>query len=282
MFDITMQYRAIFSDEDSSRPTMQGDAGGSNSSGSSRGANRQRESSLLECSNFLHVWSSRRISEYISALGSHLAYINEGANLSSVLEHCMYCGNSLGRIGLDFRCLLVPLFESAVTDLFKKRMKSAVTLFGAMLDNYKWPNVGLSAGAKGGKGNGSNDDANGNGDNGSKSGTGPPYSLMQHPPLAVLANTVLHTYNELRHCAPQALEDVLTSQLEAMLQEVARTLNWYAVASSLDETERASFRNLSSQFCETLMPYLVTAFDRIYPNSCGKVATDEIKQSVLT
>ena len=41
-------------------------------------------------------------------------------SLSSVLEHCMYCGMSLARVGLDFRGLLPPVFEACILAMFSK------------------------------------------------------------------------------------------------------------------------------------------------------------------
>lgn len=54
------------------------------------------------------------------AVRTHLPRIQEGGSLASVLDHAMYCGGSLGRVGLDFRPLLAPLFEQAVLAMFSK------------------------------------------------------------------------------------------------------------------------------------------------------------------
>ena len=50
----------------------------------------------------------------------HLPRVSEGGSLASVLDHTMYCGASLGRVGLDFRPLLAPLFEAAVLALYSQ------------------------------------------------------------------------------------------------------------------------------------------------------------------
>jgi len=55
---------------------------------------------------------------YLETLASQLPNIREGGGLASVLEHCMYCGMSLGRVGLDFRALLPPIFEACIVNLF--------------------------------------------------------------------------------------------------------------------------------------------------------------------
>lgn len=60
---------------------------------------------------------------YLETLAGVLPRIGEGGSLASVLEHCMYCGMSLGRVGLDFRGLLVPLFEAQVLRLYANSVK---------------------------------------------------------------------------------------------------------------------------------------------------------------
>ena len=65
---------------------------------------------------------------YLDTLKRQLPRITEGGSLASVLEHCMYCGMSLGRVGLDFRGLLVPVFEQEVLRLFSSSVKVCVVL----------------------------------------------------------------------------------------------------------------------------------------------------------
>ena len=149
--------------------------------------------------------------------------------------------------------------------LFTKHTKNALSVFGSMLSNYKWPKVnsnlegptGHASTATSGSGSSAKDE----------SSAGPPYSLMQHTPLAILTNSISNAFNELRHCAPRAMANKLTRSLEDFLQEVARILKWYGIASDLEEAERASFRTLCSQYCDTLVPYLLNSFERIYPEN---------------
>lgn len=60
---------------------------------------------------------------YLDALREALPKVTEGGSLASVLEHCMYCGMSLGRVGLDFRGLLSPIFEACVRSTFANNIK---------------------------------------------------------------------------------------------------------------------------------------------------------------
>ena len=123
LFDVVMQYRAIFSDDPGptsyaaplasprtprTPPPQAAGAAGAGVGG--RGASRD--------GGILHVWAQRRVAAYLEAVHLHLPRIGEGASLASVLDHTMYCGMSLGRVGMDFRPLLAPLFEARVLELF--------------------------------------------------------------------------------------------------------------------------------------------------------------------
>ena len=62
---------------------------------------------------------------YLEALGAQLPRLGEGGALAAVLEHCMYCGMSLGRVGLDFRGLAAPLFETQILRLFRQAVQAS-------------------------------------------------------------------------------------------------------------------------------------------------------------
>lgn len=74
---------------------------------------------------------------YLDALREALPRVMEGGSLASVLEHCMYCGMSLGRVGLDFRGLLCPIFEACVRNTFAANVK---------VPPHSWPHACLPAG----------------------------------------------------------------------------------------------------------------------------------------
>lgn len=129
--------------------------------------------------------------------------ISEVSSLSSVLEHAMYCGMSLGRMGLDFRALLPPLFDAAVLAVFRRVLAVSLDRSLAALTTHRWstltrerrPPAPQSAGEDGGE-------------------QGPPLSLMEHPPLAMFANGVLAAFNELRHCAALSLRAPVIATLQ--------------------------------------------------------------------
>ena len=63
-----------------------------------------------------------RVCAYLREVEAALPDISEGSALASVLDHCMYCGLSLGRVGLDFRGLLPDLFQASTCALVTKQV----------------------------------------------------------------------------------------------------------------------------------------------------------------
>lgn len=75
----------------------------------------------------LFSWAEHRLTLYLGLLRDHLPQITEGGALASVVEHTMYCGMSLARVGLDFRSLLPPIFEACILSLFSQVRPTAST-----------------------------------------------------------------------------------------------------------------------------------------------------------
>ena len=103
LFDVVMQYRAIFADDTSTVEAAEGADGG-----------------------LLYSWATHRVGVYLREVEAALPGIVEGSSLASVLDHCMYCGMSLGRVGLDFRALLPPLFEARVAGIVHNALSVTV------------------------------------------------------------------------------------------------------------------------------------------------------------
>ena len=242
LFDVVMQFRAIFADETSAADAGAADAG------------------------LVHSWSVHRLSEYLHQLRAHLPRLAEGSALATVLEHCTYCGMSLGRVGIDFRPLLPALFEAPVEALFRSHLASASDGFEAALEAHRWvalpplPTPPQPAAAAGGGGGGE---------------LAPPFSLMEHPPVAIFANGVLGALNELRHCALGSLQARAAAALQACLAAGATSLLRYHSMrpTPLADAQLAQFCALVAAFTEVAAPFLVTCFCRVYPeNSAASVA----------
>ena len=114
----------------------------------------------------------------------------------------MYCGMSLGRMGLDFRALLPPLFDAAVLGVFRRVLAVSLERCFAALATHRWATLGRERRPPA-------DQATDDG--------APPVALMEHPPLAMFANGVLSAFNELRHCAALSLRAPVIAALQVIL-----------------------------------------------------------------
>ncbi|CAM9965807.1 unnamed protein product, partial [Ectocarpus sp. 13 AM-2016] len=65
--------------------------------------------------DILSLWLLRRVSAFVEQLKGLLPLVDDGGLLRSLLEECMFFGASMGRLGTDFRGLLVPVFEERVS-----------------------------------------------------------------------------------------------------------------------------------------------------------------------
>ena len=260
VFDVTMQYRAIFADNSSANV----DDGG-----------------------ILSSWSQRRVGGYVAAVESHLPRVTDGGGLASVLDHVMYCGASLGRVGLDFRPLVAPLFEIAALELYTHGLVSSNSALSSMLESHKWvalPSIAsraahlrqqqqlAAAQQAAATGEGSADAAAvpPHEQQQQQQPLGPPPpSLVEHPPLAVYANGLLAALNELRHCAPLSIREASAAALQRSLVSAAESLVHVQAVRTLNETERPVFRAACTALTATLCPYISACFDRVYSGGAG-------------
>mmetsp|Transcript_22711 Transcript_22711/g.70153 ORF Transcript_22711/g.70153 Transcript_22711/m.70153 type:complete len:554 (-) Transcript_22711:151-1812(-) len=246
LFDITMQYRAIFA----SQP-WQGQAP-AQAEGSSSGGSEALGSDAL-----LLSWATRRIDAYLQEVSALLPLIEDGGSLASVLEHCMYCGMSLGRVGLDFRGLLPPPFEACSRAMFVDGITAATGAFEDALQTHRWVALPAMAAA-------TSRVAASKGDDDAAADTGPPYALMAHPPLASFVNGCLAALNELRHCAPPALQRPLAAELGKACGAVADALGRYHAARALPADQMVLFAAMCSALADVAAPYLQGCFSRVF------------------
>lgn len=248
LFDIVMQYKAIFSEDSPSA----GDSGAS-------------ESAILTS------WAQHRVCLYLDALHAYLPLIKEGGSLSSVLEHSMYCGMSLGRVGLDFRGLLPPVFEKCMAALFSTALSNALEAFHVTLERHKWvamPNIPYAPKRQ----------SSSNGDKGGEAEAGegmedlsPPHVLMEHLPLAVFVNGILQAFNELRHCTPLALRIPVGQSLQDAILAVASALAHFHATRVLSESEAPLFEGACKVLADVVAPYVAACYGRFYAGCAGNI-----------
>lgn len=236
LFDIITQYKAVFSSSIES---------GDSNFGSKSGASGSE--------GLLSGWVLQRVTDFLTILEEHLPRLNDRFN--TVLGQCMHFALSLGRVGMDFRPLLGPLFERTISDLFATRVDLAFADFVeqvptlALVAHATLPDTEVSEGIT---------DA-----------PIAPLSLMAYPILARLTNNLLSALNELRECAPLAIGTTVAKALCQCLESVASQLaDYHAIhRETFDNRDKKNFVGLTHMFIESLVPCIVRCVDAIYPES---------------
>ncbi|MDP2437716.1 MAG: hypothetical protein Q8P67_18400 [archaeon] len=216
LFDIVTQYRAIFIDD-------------------------------LASSAALHGWVSSKIDQFCHALRRLLEDLTEGSHLSSLLDQSMYFAMSLGRVGADFRPMLVPMFVDAASKLLSSGIGHSVHRLLLALPQYAWAKQSKLLSYYSGRP--------------SHSPYDPPTVLLQYPPLAAFCNDSLATLNQFRHCAVFQLE---AFSRQFLADSLARVL------TAVEELEPSGFSSpgMHAQLVDTvtqvLNPFLLRALTRIW------------------
>ncbi|XP_004298490.1 PREDICTED: conserved oligomeric Golgi complex subunit 8-like [Fragaria vesca subsp. vesca] len=229
----------------------------------------------------LNSWLMHQVTSHLETLKILLPEISDGVLLSNILEESMYCCMVLGRvIGLDFRAMLIPIFEEAVVNMFSNNVSRAVEGFQLVLDSHRWvPAPAIANSSVHGGGGDDDDDV-----------IEPPYCLMEHPPLAVFVNGVAAAMNELRPCAPLSLKHVLAKELIKGLKAVSDYLMTYNAETGIllgENKESELFLSLCQAFIEITYPHCAKCFGRCYTGGAASVmdaksSCDGIRRLVKT
>eukprot|EP01087_Luapelamoeba_hula_P019127 TRINITY_DN6292_c0_g1_i2.p1 TRINITY_DN6292_c0_g1~~TRINITY_DN6292_c0_g1_i2.p1 ORF type:complete len:665 (+),score=130.15 TRINITY_DN6292_c0_g1_i2:18-2012(+) len=232
LFDIVTQYRAIFSDDTATQEEHK-DAG------------------------ILYSWLVQKVSEFLTILRMKLPEIKEGTAIANILDQCMYYGMSLGRVGVDFRALLPPVFEKTINSMFTTMICDATREFCANLSHQKWiaPPKALSAAMMGGL------------DTVETIAHAPPMLLLDYPSLAIYTNSLLTALNELRQCVPYSLRQSATSRLR---EEMMTAMGYFRTVHeelSLDENQQKYFEATCKIAGEVFLPYIIRCFSAVFDNN---------------
>lgn len=130
-----------------------------------------------------------------------------GNRIDSVLSQSMYFGLAFSRVGLDFRALMVPIFERAILDQFERALKQANGKFEESLTKVNWSELVADAQHSLSSSSSSTriDSSLKSASSSSNLIVNPPIVVMDFHPLALYLNVILHSFNELRLCAPLSL-----------------------------------------------------------------------------
>ncbi|KAI0558549.1 Conserved oligomeric Golgi complex subunit 8 [Gracilaria domingensis] len=277
MFEIITQYRAVFDDD-----TEEGSdkLGGDSSAISGR--------LYSHSSSILFDWTSSSVTEYLNKLRNGIRDVKDGAALNTILQQAMYCGQSLGRVGADFRAALPPMFEDSVMQIYCSHLNAALRQFEMMIEDNRWAPVGSSALRKerGQLGMGSQykrEFQSGDADSSSNNEYDPPLAILDSPPLAVFMNGILAAFNDLRLCAPLSLGP----QLGKVLHETLISAGEFMTAiggpggAFLKRSDRPHYVSMALSLRDLCVPHVSKCLEHCM-NSTGLICVEDLQDVLNT
>ncbi|KAH8553492.1 Dor1-like family-domain-containing protein [Umbelopsis sp. PMI_123] len=189
----------------------------------------------------------------------HLVNIKDISQLSSLLTQLMYCGMSLGRVGLDFRSLFAMRFQDAMLKLTQRLIDDAKKGFLDAINKAKTENIPPSQWMAT-KASSKQPEQSPERQNRQQIAS----QLIEYPVIAVFTNAILTLFNELRLLAPIALVQPINNYLEAAHLEIAQQIQIYAAPYLLTESstkenikaEQSVIRSFASGYIRSGVPYL--------------------------
>lgn len=233
VFDTVTQYRALFSDDDVFL------SGGGGAATLSHISYRQ----------IFSAWIFKRVEIYKITLKNTLAREElEEQALDSLLGQVMYFGQSLGRVGFDFRPQFLPIFTSVILRKCELHLKQGLEIFEDSLKSFSLPTT--FSDSRGGE---------------SVVALEAPPSLLVHYPLAEVSNAIAMTANELRHCAPVVVAFPVFDMIQKLLDAVSEILMRQERKSVACESEGKIAKSLIRCFIFDLVPYANRCYRNIFP-----------------
>jgi hypothetical protein len=142
--------------------------------------------------SILASFCNRKIQQFIQVLEEKLSDPSiEMTHIVSIMNQTMYFGMSVGRVGLDFRFLVAPIFETQILRRMHQSFSSALQAYQHARSHQKQVL-----------------DEN--------------TPLVDNVPLAQLYNRYLTALNQLRVCAPLSLQEPLEKLLHEHLQQIPK------------------------------------------------------------
>ncbi|TDL21007.1 Dor1-domain-containing protein [Rickenella mellea] len=174
----------------------------------------------------LATFAHHMLSSLRSLLSTNLPLVDDPTALASLLTHLTYCATSFARVGLDFRSVLPPLFDVAVTANFERTVGAATNAFTTAVSDAQRYNRSTSVWLVTAAAAASPPEDN------NVTPSQPvhmaPNILASYPPLAIFTNGILTALNNLRLLAPLSLLHPLLASLDTSLATCATSFLVYA------------------------------------------------------
>ncbi|XP_071440488.1 conserved oligomeric Golgi complex subunit 8 [Hetaerina americana] len=233
LFSIVTQYKAIFSDEEPNLTTHK--------------YNTINESAIF------YSWITDKISQFLRTLEDDLTK-GVGNSLDSIIGQCMYFGLSFSRIGADFRSLMAPIFIEVISQNFALAIKKCTKTFESDIEKFSLvkSQAKIYAGVSSSQ---------------LTKQEQPPHSLLEFYPLAEYCNGLLTAFNELRVCAPLAVTQNITNNLQESLTSVSKIMLavFRRKQQAFSEGERERFIAMCSCYADDLIPHIQHCLHLLFP-----------------
>jgi len=216
VFDALTQYRALFSDEDAAF------FGAATHSG-------QQQPVVYR--HIFSAWLFHKLRQFVKTLETHLSEEMEEQSVDSLMGQAMYFGQSLGRVGFDFRAWLVPVFFEVTTKRAMASLRKSIEVFEGEAGMRLWAeerceDLTLGDTAK-----------------------------INFYALAELCNGAAAACNRLRYTPPAAAAPLLVAELQTFAERADQLLD-AAVESVRDQREAAAAKEAAEQFRRRVVPFL--------------------------
>ena len=197
-----------------------------------------------------------------STLHTYLPMIEDTSALASLLTQLQYCGMSLGRIGLDFRHILVYSFEEAVQPMILRWIDAStedlVNIIVTSTEQIAAPSTWMSSKLV----------SQSSETEVKRYAFQPPMLLVAYPSLAIFTNGILSAFNALRLLPAVSLYEPIQNHLEACFMEIGNALKQYSDQATAHIPDEVTFlQSYSAAYARCCVPYLKSCLvDGIYGN----------------
>ncbi|CAG8629119.1 12995_t:CDS:1 [Cetraspora pellucida] len=272
-FDIVTQYRAIFSDEGgalASTPIYSSfmmpptpSSSWISSSPSDINANslgRRTMTAATAISDYtIHI-----LGQLTSVLAEFTPLISDTSSLSSILTQLMYCGMSLGRVGIDFRHLVTGYFETAVDRIIRKMITDGTHEFcddlKRAIKNVDSPSTWMISDKKSTNLSDLRPSLVSSSSTHTTSSFTPLITLLDYPPIAYLTNAYLAAFNSLRLVAPVSLFHPLGNHISQSLMLITDLLHEYGDTLVKHNHDITVLQGFNATFGQSFVPFISRCF----------------------
>ncbi|CAG8604813.1 6758_t:CDS:1 [Funneliformis caledonium] len=205
------------------------------------------------------------LNQLTSVLAEFTPLIIDIQSLSSILTQLMYCGMSLGRVGVDFRHLVTRYFEEGVERIIKKIISDGTQVFldelKQAIKNINLPNTWMIVDKK---------STNLIESSIRSSSFTPLVILLDYPPIAYLTNAYLTAFNSLRIVAPVSLYYTLGDYLSWNLLTISETLRNYGNLLVDNNHDTTVLQGFNATFARSFVPFITRCYvDGVYGGLLG-------------